>query len=103
MTQQCVTMQVERRESTKSEPYYSTYEVPYYAGMTHMDALRLIADELDTSLAFYEHSCKRGFCGACLIQVNGKKVLSCRSLVSLDGEQIVKPALKVDKDYFPLT
>ncbi|MGZ7444155.1 2Fe-2S iron-sulfur cluster-binding protein [Paenibacillus sp. TH7-28] len=93
---------VERRESARSEPYTVCYEVPYEEGMTHMDALRFIADELDPSFAFYEHSCKRGFCGACLIQVDDKKLLSCRSLLPSDRQvQVIKPALKVDKDYYP--
>lgn len=93
---------VERREHADADPYTACYEIPYEEGMTHMDALRFIADEMDSSFAFYEHSCKRGFCGACLIQVDGKKLLSCRSLLSSDREeQMIKPALKVDKDYYP--
>lgn len=97
-----VMLEVERRESAQAETYEVTYEIPYRSGMTYMDALRYIADEVDTSLAFYEHSCKRGFCGACLIQVDGKKTLSCRSLVTIEEAHRIKPALKVDKDYFPL-
>ena len=99
---QTIILQVERRDHAGAEPYMARYEIPYRTGMTHMDALRYISDEIDTSLAFYEHSCKRGFCGACLIRVDDKKLLSCRSLVAAEGEQTIRPALKVDKDYWPL-
>jgi succinate dehydrogenase/fumarate reductase-like Fe-S protein len=96
-----VTCEVARKASADSETVLAIYDVPLHGGMTVMDLLRYIADEIDGSFAFYEHACKRGFCGSCLVKVNGKNMLSCRTLVS--GESLrIEPALATGRDFWPV-
>ena len=92
--------EVARKESATAETVFATYAVPYREGMTVLDLMRYIADELDGSFAFYDHACKRGFCGSCLVKVNGKNSLSCRQPVP-DGPLRLEPALKTAKDFWP--
>lgn len=92
--------EVARKESAAAETVFASYVVPYRDGMTVLDLMRYIADELDGSFAFYDHACKRGFCGSCLVKVNGKNSLSCRLPVP-DGPLRLEPALKTTKDFWP--
>ena len=94
--------EIARKPSADGSVRFQTYQVPRQEGMTVQDLLRYIADELDGTLAFFEHSCRRGFCGSCLVTVNGKKVLSCRTLVPADpGILRLEPALKTARDFWP--
>ncbi len=96
-----ISCEVARKAAAGCEVSFMHYEVPLRGSMTIMDVLRVIADELDGSFAFYEHACKRGFCGSCLVKVNGKNVLSCRTLVS--GETMrIEPAMETGRDFWPV-
>ena len=96
-----ISCEVARKASADSETVFVRYEVPQRESMTIMDLLRYIADELDGSFAFYEHACKRGFCGSCLVKVDGKNVLSCRTLAE-GGQLRIEPALQTGKDFWPV-
>lgn len=96
-----ITITVERKQQHAEAGEPVDYIIPFEEGMTYMDGLRYIADEIDESFALYEHSCKRGFCGACLISINGVKALSCRTLLNTEEPIYIKPALAVAKDLFP--
>lgn len=92
--------EVARKASATAETVFEAYRVPYREGMTVLDLMRYIADELDGTFAFYDHACKRGFCGSCLVKVNGKNSLSCRQLVP-EGQLRLEPAMKTAKDFWP--
>ena len=48
------------------EPYYQDFEVPFVEGMSAMDALDYIYQNLDSTLAYYDHAgCSLGIC--CLL------------------------------------
>ena len=97
-----VMCEVARKLFADDSVRFQTYEVPRQDGMTIQDLLRYIADELDGTFAFFEHSCKRGFCGSCLVTVNGRKVLSCRTLVPLEPHVLrIEPAMKTERDFWP--
>ncbi|WP_020619383.1 2Fe-2S iron-sulfur cluster-binding protein [Paenibacillus daejeonensis] len=101
MTEQTmVTCEVARKAAPDSELTYSTYTIPYRPGMTVLDMMRYIADELDGSFVYHDHSCKRGFCGSCMVKVDGKSKLSCRTLLDPSGIRL-EPALKTARDYWP--
>ncbi len=95
-----ITCRIARKDVGERGYRMQTYTLPYRDGMTVLDCMRYIADELDGSLAFYDHACKRGFCGSCLVRVNGRKALSCRILVP-SGELRIEPALETVKDFWP--
>ena len=75
--------------SVNETPFYQTYEVPLEEGMSVMDALDHIYQNLDGTLAYYDHAgCSLGICGRCTGKINGKPGLFCqtpvRGAVTLD-------------------
>jgi fumarate reductase iron-sulfur subunit len=91
--------------SVDAEPHYDTYEVPFEEGMSAMDVLDYIYQNLDGTLAYYDHAgCSLGICGRCTGKMNGKAGLFCQTLV--EGDVTLEPlskdkALKdlvIDKD-----
>lgn len=58
------------------EPTYQTYTVPYEMGLSVLNVLQYIYDNIDSSLSFY-YSCRIGKCNGCLMIVNGKPTRVC--------------------------
>jgi len=79
----------------------STYKVPTPTGMTLLDALLYIKDNLDGTLTF-RHSCRMGQCGSCGVLVNGKPMLACYTQVLQLGVDVLEieplPNLPILKD-----
>ena len=68
---------VVRRWDPEGERFFtSIYEVPVRKGMTLLDALLYIKENLDETLAF-RYSCRMGICGSCAVRVNGKPMPVC--------------------------
>ncbi|AFM26143.1 L-2-amino-thiazoline-4-carboxylic acid hydrolase [Desulfomonile tiedjei] len=91
--------------SADAESHYDTYEVPFEEGMSAMDVLDYIYQNLDSTLAYYDHAgCSLGICGRCTGRIDGKPGLFCQT--SVDGDVTLEPlskekALKdlvIDKD-----
>ncbi|UCH01333.1 MAG: hypothetical protein JSV20_05480 [Candidatus Bathyarchaeota archaeon] len=78
---------------------YVTYEVPYKDGLSVMNVLQYIYENIDPTLSYY-YSCRIGRCGGCHMFVNGRAVQSCCTRAS--EEMIIEPphriGLKVIKD-----
>lgn len=73
-----------------AQPYYRDYEVPYTEGMSAMNALDYIYQNLDGSLAYYDHAgCCLGICARCAARVNGKAGLLCQTPVK--GDLCIEP------------
>ena len=68
-------------------PRFDAYELEWSRGMTVLDGLRHIFDELDPSLA-YRASCCTALCGSCAMHINGQYRLACQTQV----EDVVKHA-----------
>jgi len=67
------------------EPYYKTYQVPWEKGMSAMSALDYIYQNLDSTLAYYDHAaCDLGICGRCAGKIDGKVSLFCQTLIETD-------------------
>jgi succinate dehydrogenase/fumarate reductase-like Fe-S protein len=71
-----------------SEPYRQTFTVPLSPGMSVLNILTYIYENLDPGLGFY-NNCDRGVCGRCTLTVNGHSALSCTTLV--DGDLELEP------------
>lgn len=85
--------------SEDREPYYQKYEVPIVSGMSVIDILDYIYDNLDSTLAYYSHSaCHRGVCGRCTLTINGKPSLACQTIISEDATIEPLPKFKVIRD-----
>ncbi len=81
--------------TTDKEPRYQTYEVPLTEGMSVLDVLDYIYENLDSSLAYYDHAaCRHGLCGGCTLLVNGKASLVCQTPVS--GDITIEPPSKFE-------
>ena len=75
-----VEFKIKRFDPKSNKRHLSTYRVPVLPGMTILDSLLYIKDNLDGTLAF-RHQCRMGQCGSCGIMVNGKSVLACYTQV----------------------
>lgn len=86
MSDKTLKIKVFRFDPTEdSKPYYRTYEVPFADGMSAMSALDYIYQNLDSTLAYYDHAgCDLGICARCTGKVNGKSGLFCQTLISGD-------------------
>lgn len=87
------TFKIQRYNPEKgAKPYIKTYQVPIEPGMSVLDCLFYIKENLDASLTF-RASCRMGICGSCAMYINGLPRLACETQVrSLGTETIeVKP------------
>ena len=75
------------------ESYYSNFEVPFEPGMSAMNVLDYIYQNLDGSIAYYDHAgCCLGICARCTAKVNGKSGLLCQTPVQ--GDILLEPVSK---------
>lgn len=71
--------------SVDKQSRYEDYQVPFQAGMSAMDALDYIYQNLDSTLAYYDHAgCALGICGRCTGRINGKPGLLCQTIIAGD-------------------
>jgi succinate dehydrogenase/fumarate reductase-like Fe-S protein len=94
MAEQMISVKVFRfNPSLDKEPYYQTYEVPFEKGMSAMTALDYIYQNLDGTVAYYDHAgCDLGICARCTGMINGKPGLFCQTL--LEGNVTLEPLSK---------
>jgi succinate dehydrogenase / fumarate reductase iron-sulfur subunit len=88
--------------SEGEEGIYETFELRYRPGMTMLEALFQVQQELDPSLGF-RYSCRAAVCGSCAMLINKFPQLACRLQVSelLDGKKFQElapyPALEGER------
>ncbi|WP_267163110.1 succinate dehydrogenase/fumarate reductase iron-sulfur subunit [Halovenus salina] len=92
----------------KEEPRFDSFEVPFFEGMTALDALIYARDTYDSSLTF-RHSCRQAVCGSDALFINGKQRLGCKTqmvdlewpirIEPLPHQEVVKD-LVVDMEHF---
>ncbi len=71
-----------------------TFEVPVFKGMTVLEGLIYIKENLDPSLSF-RRSCRMATCGICGIVINGKPMLACSTqILHLQSDTITLEPLK---------
>jgi len=87
---------IHRFNPQQKRRYVSTYEVPVRKGMTLLEALMYIKDNLDETLTF-RHSCRMGVCGSCGIMVNGQPMLACYTqILHLNSDSLtIEPLQKM--------
>lgn len=67
-------------------PHDETYRLDVTRGMTVLDALIRIKNELDGRLTF-RYSCRSAICGSCSMTINGGEKLACRTSVRKEWER----------------
>jgi len=87
-----------------SFPSVKTYSVPVREGMTVLDGLHYIKENLDSTLA-WRYSCRMGICGSCGMLLNGRPGLACNTQILhiADGNLTVAPLpnFKIIRDLVP--
>jgi succinate dehydrogenase / fumarate reductase iron-sulfur subunit len=87
-----------------AKPYIQDFQVPVRRGMTVLDGLVYIKENLDGSLA-WRSSCRMGVCGSCGMFINSFPRLACQTqILHLESNDIhVKPMPNYDiiKDLVP--
>lgn len=76
-----ITFKVRRYNPEKDgKPYFDTFIVPTARGMTVLDALLYIKENLDSTLAF-RTSCRMAICGSCGMLINKYPHLACHTQI----------------------
>ncbi len=65
---------------TDRAPCMKTYPVSVREGMTVLDGLHFIKNNLDSTLA-WRYSCRMGVCGSCGMLLNGRPSLACNTQI----------------------
>ncbi|MBI5327627.1 MAG: succinate dehydrogenase/fumarate reductase iron-sulfur subunit [Deltaproteobacteria bacterium] len=60
------------------EPFLQAYDIEVKEGMTILDAIHLVKDVQDGTLAF-RRSCRSAICGSCAVNINGFPKLACKT------------------------
>jgi succinate dehydrogenase/fumarate reductase iron-sulfur protein len=92
------TVKVYRFDPTvDKKPRYQSYAVPFENGLSVLNILQYISDNIDPSLSFY-YSCRIGKCNGCLMTVNGKSARVCTQ--PAEKQMTIEPlrGFKVIKD-----
>lgn len=75
------------------EPHYQSYEVPFEKGMSALNALDYIYQNLDGTVAYHDHAgCGLGICTRCKALINGKPGLLCQAIIV--GNILLEPVSK---------
>jgi len=84
-------VKVKRFDPETGREGYETFDVKPEPGMTVLDALFVIQNSLDDSLAF-RYACRGAICGSCAMLINKVPRLACRTQVArlLDGSDSVE-------------
>lgn len=100
MSEKTINVEVFRFDpSTDNEPRFQSYDVPFAKGMSAMNALDYIYQNLDSTLAYYDHAgCDLGICARCTGKINGKAGLFCQTPVEDDVRLEPTSVDKVIKD-----
>lgn len=71
-----------------TRPHYDRHRLEVRQGLTVLDALTHIKENLDPTLAF-RASCRMGICGSCAVMVNGRPVLACHTQIEEIREKTI--------------
>ncbi len=76
-----VVFRIKRYNPETGETKWEDYEVETYRGMTVLDALLKIKEEIDHTIVM-RYSCRMGVCGSCGMIINGMPRLACQTQVA---------------------
>ncbi len=89
--------------------YWQIFDVPVKRGMTVLDCLYYIRDNIDYTLSF-RASCRMGVCGSCAVKINGRPRLACETqafelkepvvIEPLDNFEVIKDLVTEFEGFF---
>jgi len=81
MSQQTIKLDIMRyRPEMDDKPFTQTFELPYKADMSILEALQYIKDHMDSTISF-RWSCRMAICGSCGLMVDGVPKLGCKAFL----------------------
>ncbi|QUM81590.1 succinate dehydrogenase/fumarate reductase iron-sulfur subunit [Moritella sp. 5] len=81
MSQQTIKLDIMRyRPEMDDKPFTQTFELPYQADMSILEALQYIKDHMDSTISF-RWSCRMAICGSCGLMVDGVPKLGCKAFL----------------------
>ena len=99
-----VKIRIRRYNPETKKIWWQEYEVNARKGMTVLDALLYIKENVDHTLSI-RYSCRMGLCGSCGMNINGTPMLACQtqiSQVATNGNPVITleplPSFPVVKD-----
>ncbi|MCK4427059.1 MAG: succinate dehydrogenase iron-sulfur subunit, partial [candidate division Zixibacteria bacterium] len=69
------------------EPHFQTYTFDSPKGMTVLEGLIYIFENIDSTLA-YRSMCRAAVCGSCAMHINGVYNLACRTQIDVLGGKV---------------
>jgi succinate dehydrogenase / fumarate reductase iron-sulfur subunit len=91
-----ITFRIRRFNPKKDpKPYYQEYKLAVPKGMTVLEALQFIKDNVDPTLSFRAF-CRSAICGSCSVKVNGFPKLACKTQVLIEVEKFGSPVLTLE-------
>ena len=86
-----LTFKVQRYNPDKDKkPYTQIFTIPFKHGMTVLDGLIYIKENVDNTLSF-RSSCRMGICGSCGMLINNLPMLACHTPI----EELKKDTITV--------
>jgi succinate dehydrogenase/fumarate reductase-like Fe-S protein len=83
-----------RREGTATgkTPRVQIYEVETKGGMTILEILEKIYQQMDATIAYRRYRCGRRICRSCEVKLDGRIVRGCATLLSPGESYLLEPA-----------
>jgi len=86
-----ITFKVQRYDPDKDKkPHIQVFTIPFKHGMTVLDGLIYIKENVDNTLSF-RSSCRMGICGSCGMLINSLPMLACHTPI----EELKKETITV--------
>lgn len=92
-----IRVKLQRFGPDTASPGFKEYEVPLEPGMSVLNVLNYIYENLDSSIAHY-YSCRIGKCLGCDVGVNGETAYACTTLAEGDVTITALPEYITVKD-----
>ncbi len=96
----CFRSESSGRDGNGSRPdgSFQAFEVPVDGETSIQQVLMYISENLDPTLAFFKHAaCRQGFCGRCVVRMNGKPCLACTTPVPVGDEPVTVEPVSRDR------
>jgi len=77
-----------QRGAPGEEPWTETFDVPWRAGMSVLDAIVWVRTHADSSVAFRYSCVNANACKECMVSVNGKTVYACTERLLEEGTEV---------------
>jgi succinate dehydrogenase / fumarate reductase iron-sulfur subunit len=75
-----VIFKIKRYNPETQESRYESYEIDVPKGMTILEGLQYIKDNIDATLSFRAF-CRSAICGSCAVRINGYPKLACKTQI----------------------